>query len=174
MPLIKAYYIISAVAVVHLAMGYYLIAAPEKIATQSTIFILGEALGLQQPRSSLYENPLACAFAGLVLILSAISDLTTVSGAEDVARDYWGAQAPVRTLFFVIVTGYAYVLKPGRGNVSATSDHPLINSAIFSWAFMEAIWWFWIHTNLREERGEAMARIHARKKAKLEMEMRED
>lgn len=46
MPLIKAYYIISAVAVVHLAMGYYLIAAPEKIATQSTIFILGEALGL--------------------------------------------------------------------------------------------------------------------------------
>lgn len=46
MTLIKAYYLISAVAAVHMAMGYYLIVAPEKIATQPTIFILGEALGL--------------------------------------------------------------------------------------------------------------------------------
>lgn len=44
--MIKAYYLISTVAAAHLAMGYYLIVAPQKIATQSTIFILGEALGL--------------------------------------------------------------------------------------------------------------------------------
>jgi len=44
--MIRAYYLISAVAVAHLVMGYYLIVAPQKIATQSTIFILGEALGL--------------------------------------------------------------------------------------------------------------------------------
>jgi hypothetical protein len=88
--------------------------------------------------------------------------MTAVSASEEVARDYWGAQgricsvrigemaadaaciAPIRTLFFSVLTGYTYIFKQGRGNVSATSNHPIINSLIFTWAFMEAIWWFWV------------------------------
>jgi hypothetical protein len=82
-------------------------------------------------------------------------------------------------------------MKPGRGNIGSASDHPLINSLVFTWAFMEVIWWFWvclpvcapkyknvvltklhqIYTNLREERAEAMSRIMQRKKEKAELEL---
>jgi hypothetical protein len=52
--------------------------------------------------------------------------------------------APIRTLFFAALTGYCYIYKQGRGNVNPGSDHPVINSLIFSWAFLEAVWWFWV------------------------------
>jgi len=133
--------------------------------------ILGEAVGLQQPRSSFYQNPLASGIAGLLLILLGLSDFLAVSGSEETARGYWGDQAPVRCLFFAGITMYTYAMKPGRGNVGATSDNPVVNSVIFSWAFFEAIWWFWIYTNLREERASAMARIVQRRKQQQELEL---
>jgi hypothetical protein len=39
---------------------------------------------------------------------------------------------------------YTYFMKPGKGNVNATYNHPLVNSVVFSWVFMEVIWWFWV------------------------------
>ncbi|KAF8539659.1 increased loss of mitochondrial DNA protein 1 [Trichophaea hybrida] len=171
---IGAYNLIRIVAAVHVFLGYILIMAPQKLANDSSVMIVGEALGLQQPKSSFHENPLACALAGLVFMLSGISDFVAVSMSEEVARDYWGAQAPMRALFFTAISMYTYLLKPGRGNVSPTSNHPLVNSVIFSWAFMEFIWWFWVYISLREERSEAMARIMFRKQQKAEMDLNED
>ncbi|KAI5812472.1 increased loss of mitochondrial DNA protein 1 [Pyronema omphalodes] len=174
MGLIKAYYLVRVIAAVHILMGYLLLAAPQKLANQSTIMVLGEALGLPQPKSSFVENPLAAALAGLVFILFGITDIFALTSEEEVTRDYWGAQAPIRTLFFAIISGYGYLMKPGRANMYTAPEHPIVNSVVFSWAFMEVIWWFWVYTVLREEKGEAYARIFARKKAKMEMMMNED
>jgi hypothetical protein len=46
----------------------------------------------QQPRSSLVDNPLASALAGLLLILLGVSDMTSVGAADEITRDYWGSQ----------------------------------------------------------------------------------
>jgi hypothetical protein len=43
---IGAYNLIRVIAAAHLFLGYILIAAPHKLANDSTIMILGEALGL--------------------------------------------------------------------------------------------------------------------------------
>jgi hypothetical protein len=46
MGIFKAYYLIRAVAAVHLYLGYVLLTAPGKLMENSTVTILGEALGL--------------------------------------------------------------------------------------------------------------------------------
>lgn len=46
MGLFGAYNLVRAIAAAHIFIGYILITAPQKLATQSTIVILGEALGL--------------------------------------------------------------------------------------------------------------------------------
>ncbi|KAI5783551.1 increased loss of mitochondrial DNA protein 1 [Geopyxis carbonaria] len=170
MPLISAHTLIRIVASFHLTLGYLLIKSPETLSRVDSINVLGEALGLQQPNSALWQNPLAAGIAGLVLILSGISDMIATGGQEDTARNYWGNQGPVRCTFFAFVTGYIYIFKPGLGNTNYKTSEPLLNSLVFGWAFFESIWWFWIFTNLREEKSEAMARIARRRKHQEELE----
>jgi Increased loss of mitochondrial DNA protein 1 len=47
---------------------------------------------------------------------------------------------------------------------------PLKNSLVFSWAFIEIAIWFWIYTNLRDERGAAAQRILLKRKERMRME----
>lgn len=77
-----------------------------------------------------------------MFILSGVSDLFAVSSMEEVSRGYWDAQSLVRMAFFACVTGYTYIFRPGRGNTAAS--HPLKNSLVFTWAFMEVLAWFWV------------------------------
>lgn len=77
-----------------------------------------------------------------MFILSGLSDLFAVSSMEEVSRGYWDAQSPVRMTFFACVTGYTYIFRPGRGNTAAS--HPLKNSLVFTWAFIEVLAWFWV------------------------------
>jgi hypothetical protein len=77
-----------------------------------------------------------------MFILSGVSDLFAVSSMEEVSRGYWDAQSPVRMAFFACVTGYTYIFRPGRGNTAAS--HPLKNSLVFTWGFMEVLAWFWV------------------------------
>ena len=46
MAIFKAYNLIRVVIAAHLLIGYLLIAAPRRLADQSTVLILGEAVGL--------------------------------------------------------------------------------------------------------------------------------
>ena len=64
---------------------------------------------------------------------------------------------PVRLLFFFVVTGFTYAWKPAGGALGGTGlggtnvgkgsagwADGLKNSVVFSWGFLEMIWWFWV------------------------------
>ncbi len=86
-----------------------------------------------------------------------MSDLTAVSLPAEASAHYWGAQAPVRLLFFFALLGYTYLFKPGgvlaaataaatavgKGDVGGWADG-LQNSVVFTWAFLEMMCWFWV------------------------------
>ena len=63
MGLFGAYNLVRAIAVAHIFIGYILITAPQKLATQSTIVILGEALGLVRASPFSCYSPLLEAIA---------------------------------------------------------------------------------------------------------------
>lgn len=74
---------------------------------------------------------------------------------QEVASYYWGSQAPMRLLFFFVVTFYSYVFKPGgvilagkefgKGPVKGKAGwDDLKNSLVFTWGFVEMLVWFWV------------------------------
>jgi hypothetical protein len=75
---------------------------------------------------------------------------------EQIANHYWSLQAPIRLTFFFGLTAYTYVTRPGGlrvGRVLDTAIAPamreefaegLSNSVVFSWAFLEIAFWFWV------------------------------
>jgi Increased loss of mitochondrial DNA protein 1 len=83
------------------------------------------------------------ALLAVVLALFALSDLIAVSSAEEMARFYWLNQAPVRLLFFFILTGYTYTFKY-TGSRGAYVGEDLKNSFVFTWGFVEMVSWFWV------------------------------
>ncbi|RPA91323.1 hypothetical protein L873DRAFT_1819646 [Choiromyces venosus 120613-1] len=154
----------------HLTLGYLLITNPRIIAEQDFIFIMGESLGLPHPKSTFHLNPLATSLLGLTLILHALSDLAAVSGSnEEVSRGYWDAQAPIRLSFFFFLTGYVWLYRGARGTVTT---HPVKNSLVFCWGFVEIMWLFWVYTQLREEKRGAQVRIAMRKRELRRVERR--
>lgn len=78
---------------------------------------------------------------------------------QEIASRYWGFQAPMRLLFFFVVTFYSYVFKPG-GVVLAGREFgkgatkgkagwdDLKNSLVFTWGFVEMLVWFWVSDDL--------------------------
>ncbi|RPB12059.1 hypothetical protein P167DRAFT_175250 [Morchella conica CCBAS932] len=162
MAIFSGYTLIRLLTAAHIFLGTLLILTPKRLTEQPIIFLLGEAVGLSQPTESFYDNPLASSVLGLMFILSGLSDLFAVSSMEEVSRGYWDAQSPVRMTFFACVTGYTYIFRPGRGNTAAS--HPLKNSLVFTWAFIEVLAWFWIYQQLREERRGAQERIEKRRR----------
>lgn len=59
--------------------------------------------------------------------------------------------APVRLLFFFVLTAYTYVFTPSRLGSGSGKDLPnvsgvglLKNDVVFTWAFLEMLLWFWV------------------------------
>ncbi|CUS10719.1 unnamed protein product [Tuber aestivum] len=169
MAILSAYTLIRMYIAAHLTIGYLLITNPRVIAEQDFIFIMGESLGLPHPKSTFHLNPLATSLLGLVFILHSVGDFVAVSSAEEVSRGYWDAQAPVRLAFFFLLTGYTWFYRGPRGTVTT---HPVKNSLVFSWGFVEIMWLFWVYTQLREEKRGAQQRIALRKRELMRVERR--
>ena len=52
----------------------------------------------------------------------------------------------MRLAFFFAVTGYSYVGKPGGlwSLKVGPEAEVLCNSVVFTWGFLEMLWWFWV------------------------------
>ncbi|TKA22468.1 hypothetical protein B0A50_08011 [Salinomyces thailandicus] len=162
MAIFSGFTLIRTVSLFHLTAAYLFLTNPRMLADQNVVFILGESMRL--PHITTMDKPSeASAFLALILAFLGISDLTAASMEEGIAIQYWLANVPVRLTFLFVVTGYVYLFKEngvfGSGSAAKASiGEPLQNSMVFSWGFMEIAVWFWIFTNLREERGKLAQR----------------
>lgn len=103
-------------------------------------------MDIPDPPISLSTPSPASTLAALFLALFAISDLTSSGLPEEVGSHYWSSQAPIRLTFFFAVTGYSYAGKPGGvlGGKGRMGGEVLCNSVVFTWGFLEMLWWFWV------------------------------
>jgi len=63
--------------------------------------------------------------------------------------------------------------KLGAGNIAGgyggwTGLGALSNGLVFTWGFVEMVWWFWVFVTLRDERREMAARKRAERERKRE------
>ncbi|KAK4561161.1 hypothetical protein LTR86_005116 [Recurvomyces mirabilis] len=162
MAIISAYTIIRAISLFHITAAYFFLVSPKTIVDQNVVFMLGESMKL--PHIETMDKPSeASALIALILVLLGVSDLTAANMNEEVAMQYWLANVPVRMVVLFAVTGYTYLFKPGGllGPTSAARGsigEPLQNSLVFAWGFMELAAWFWVFTNLRDERRQLARR----------------
>ena len=138
MAILSAQSLLRTLSLFHLTLSYYLFTSPATIASQNLVYVLGAAMDIPDPPISLSTPSPASALAALFLALIAISDLTSSGLSEEVASHHWSSQAPVRLAFFFAVTAYSYVGKPGG------MWGVLCNSVVFTWGFLEMLWWFWV------------------------------
>ena len=88
---------------------------------------------------------------------------------EQVQFLYWGAQAPLRSMFFLLLCAWSYSSRPGGPYVSRIealklgslpgANEGTGSGIVLAWAFLEMMAWFWIWIVIREERKEVMARV---------------
>ncbi|KAF2857265.1 hypothetical protein K470DRAFT_223716 [Piedraia hortae CBS 480.64] len=169
MPLISGFTLIRAVSLCHLTAAYFFLTAPRAIADHNVVFMLGEAV--KMPHVTTMDRPNeASAFIAIILTVLGISDFAASSMEEEAAIHYWLMVVPVRLLAFFGFTGYLYLFKEtgifGSGpTAKAGITEPLKNSLTFTFGFFEIAIWFWIFTNLREERRQLAIRKMERLKA---------
>lgn len=103
-------------------------------------------MDIPEPPISLLTPSPASSLAALFLALLALSDMTSSGLPEEVGSHYWSNQAPVRLAFFFAVTGYVYAGKPGGlwNGKAEMQGEVLCNSVVFTWGFLEMLWWFWV------------------------------
>ncbi|KAK5124030.1 hypothetical protein LTR85_002227 [Meristemomyces frigidus] len=128
----------------------------------------------EQPHVATMDKPSeASAFIAVILALLGVSDLAAASMKEEIALHYWIANVPARLAFFFVVTAYVYLFKEGGvfGSMSSRQagiGEPLQNGMVFAFGFLEIAAWFWVFTNLREERGQLAK--HRMERLKMEEE----
>lgn len=146
MAILSAQTLLRTVSLFHLSISYYLFTSPSTIASQNLVYVLGAAMDIPDPPMSLSLPSPASTLAALFLTLLAISDLTSSGLSEEVGSHYWSSQAPVRLAFFFAVTGYSYAGKPGGlwSGKAGRGREVLCNSVVFTWGFLEMLWWFWV------------------------------
>lgn len=93
------------------------------------------------------------AFAALILMVLAISDLAATTLPVFAYDEFWSVMAPTRTLVFMGLSGWVYAngrgldadgigsLGLGRGK---RYGGELVNGLVFSWAFVEMSLMFWV------------------------------
>lgn len=194
MAILSAQTLLRTISLFHLTLSYYLLTSPTTIASQNLVYVLGAAMEIHDPPSSSLSTPSpASALAALFLALLGLADLTSSGLPEEVGSHYWSNQAPVRLAFFFAVTGYSYAGKSGgflwgekkigMGRGGGGGGEVLCNSVVFTWGFLEMLWWFWvsghglsgfwdglltaekIYVTLRDEKRELMVKIQQRRKA---------
>lgn len=102
------------------------------------------------------------------MVLLSLTDLSAFALPDDQSHFYWRTAVPVRLLFFFGVTGGGYYLgaaekgfsggKMRMGAAAAAGGwrEACGNSLVFTWGFLELVFWFWMFVTLREE-GKARA-----------------
>ncbi|KAM0802801.1 increased loss of mitochondrial DNA protein 1 [Usnea florida] len=170
MAIFSAQSLIRTVTLFHLTISYYLFTSPAIIASHSLVYVLGASMELPDPPPSLSRPSPAATLAALFLTLLGLSDLTSSGLSEEVGSHYWSSQAPVRLAFFFAVTGYSFAGKPGGllGGKVGTDGDGLCNSVVFTWAFLEMLWWFWIYVTVRDEKRELTVKAQERRKAETD------
>lgn len=151
MAILSAQSLLRTLSLFHLTLSYYLHTSPSTIAAQNLVYVLGAAMDIPDPPASLSTPSPASTLAALFLALLAIADLTSSGLPEEVGSHYWSNQAPVRLAFFFAVTGYSYAGKPGgllggggKLGKGGRGGEVLCNSVVFTWGFLEMLWWFWV------------------------------
>ncbi len=146
MAILSAQTLLRTLTLFHLTLAYYLLTSPATIASQNLVYVLGAAMEIPEPPTSLSTPSPASTLAALFLALLALSDLTSSGLPEEVGSHYWSNQAPVRLAFFFAVTGYSYAAKPGGllGGKAGRGGEVLCNSVVFTWGFLEMLLWFWV------------------------------
>ena len=164
-PLLSSLTLIRIHSATLLPIAYYLLVSPSHLSDQNLVFLLGEAMALPQPPSSLFStsNP-ATALASLLAILLAVTDMTAlVALEEELAIRWWSTAVLWRVVFFFAVVGASYVYGAGvaegggqalgsGGGVSSSKVKPVAaawqgavgNSLVFAWGFLELVFWFWV------------------------------
>jgi len=178
MAILNAYTLIRTLSVFHITAAYFLLTAPKKLADQSLVVILGEAMRIA-PCSHFNKPSEATALAAVVLVISGVADLVAASLPEITALEYWISQVPVRLTVLFSLTGYIYLFKDdgifgsgsstiGRLGQQGPGEY-LKNDLVFTVGFLEVCAWFWVFTLLREERGRFSERLAEKRKMEDEM-----
>lgn len=169
MAIVSAYTIIRSLSLFHITVGVLFLRNPRLIADQNIVFLLGESMQLvslvydrcnafkvfadarlqSTPREFLKPSP-TTAFIAVLLAFLGISDLTSLSLADEAAEAYWGTQTPVRLTFLFGLVGYIHTFKEGGifaksgRQYAAGAGDSLKNSIMFTWGFLELSAWFWV------------------------------
>ncbi|KAF8430269.1 increased loss of mitochondrial DNA protein 1 [Tirmania nivea] len=177
---VSAFTLIRIVIGVHFIVSYLLLTSPGNIVTNGVVKMLGESTGFAPlSMKSLESSPAVTAFAGILLGLLGFVDFTALASSAtggDASRIHWEIQAPSRLIAFMGLTAYTYIFKPHRTTrfVPLTAEEEklagLKTGAVFTWAFFEMVWWFWIYIKLREEKRDAQLRLAQQAAEKEAME----
>ncbi|KAK8088548.1 hypothetical protein PG997_003509 [Apiospora hydei] len=162
MPLISAKTILTSLSLFHVTLAFFFFTNPETIADQALVYMLAHDDQIQPP------HPVTSLLA-MILLLVGLSDILSLSLPEEIwLVHHWGAQAPLRFLFFAVVlatTWFTTPTGPRRPGASGIMSRPvavagtgsgggwdgLRNRVVFTLAFMEMLSWFWVWVTLREE-----------------------
>ncbi|MCJ1350423.1 MAG: hypothetical protein MMC33_000404 [Icmadophila ericetorum] len=169
--------LVQFIATFNIALAYIFLTAPQKFADHDMVFILGAAMGLP-PSPSLTTPSTASSFTATLLLLLGLTDLTASSMREEISSIYWSSQAPLRFLFFALLTAYSFLGKASIIDknlknlrfVTGGDGEGLHNSALFTWGFLNTLGWFWVYNVQREERREFLGRVQRRREAEEERE----
>ncbi|KAK8055759.1 hypothetical protein PG993_000986 [Apiospora rasikravindrae] len=160
MALISAKTILTSLSLFHITLAFFFFTNPETIAEQALVYLLGEAMGMPMTTKFNLPPPVTSLLA-MILLLVGLSDILSLSLPEEIwLVHHWGAQAPLRFLFFAVVL--AGPRRPGAGGImsrpvaaagtgSGGGWDGLRNRVVFTLAFMEMLSWFWVWVTLREE-----------------------
>ncbi|KAK8050078.1 hypothetical protein PG994_011808 [Apiospora phragmitis] len=169
MALISAKTILTSLSLFHITLAYFFFTNPETIAEQALVYLLGEAMGV--PMTTKFSSPTpVTSLLAMILLLVGLSDILSLSLPEEIwLVHHWGAQAPLRFLFFAVVLATTWFTTPtmprragagGKimsrpiavpGTGSGGGWDGLRNRVVFTLAFMEMLSWFWVWVTLREE-----------------------
>ncbi|GAB7344009.1 hypothetical protein MBLNU457_1937t1 [Dothideomycetes sp. NU457] len=178
MAIINAYTLIRTLSIFHITAAYFLLTAPKKLADQSIVVVMGEAMRIA-PSSHFNKPTETTALTAVVLAMAGVSDLVSASLPEITALEYWISQVPVRLTLLFGFTGYIWLFKDDGmfGSASGTigrlgqqgPGHLLKNDLMFTIGFMEVCAWFWVFSLLREERGRFSERLAEKRRMEDEM-----
>lgn len=113
---------------------------------QGRFYLLTVAVAQSSPTATFSKPSQSLAFLSASLALLGIADLTAITLPKELFSYYWSSQAPVRLLFFFVLTGYAYAFQPGGALAMGKrlGWDCLNNSVMFTWGFVEMLLWFWV------------------------------
>ncbi|KAK7924218.1 hypothetical protein PG985_006272 [Apiospora marii] len=168
MALISAKTILTSLSLFHITLAFFFFTNPETIADQALVYMLGEAMGMPGTTKFNLATPTTSLLA-MILLLVGLSDILSLSLPEEIwLVHHWGAQAPLRFIFFggvLAVTWFTTPTAPRRPGAGGIMTRPiplagtgssggwdgLRNRVVFTLAFMEMLSWFWVWVTLREE-----------------------